>query len=362
MDARRWTSSDDYIVGWICALPCELDAARRALDQEYDCQLKLSESDQNVYVYGEINGFNIVIACPPFAKYGTTPATITAQHMKASFKSLRYRFLVGVGGGAPSESNDIRLGDVVVSTPVGNDSGVIPYDWGKRLPSGQFQQIGTLNKPPQPLRRAISCLQTDHNFNTHLAGSLAPILTYGKRIECPAHDKDRLFTSSYTHPDPEAPCASYDQTQVIPRKKRLSDCPRVHYGLIASGNQVMKDAVTRDELANSRGILCFEMEAAGLMDEFECLVVRGICDYSDSHKNKDWQPYAAASAAAYVKTLLKYLPRPIKMIPEDEGRTIPRPFHICLFLILMMKWGYLPPWKKSYGSYSLQTLTRTDGA
>ncbi|GLB04460.1 hypothetical protein AtubIFM57258_010426 [Aspergillus tubingensis] len=318
MAARPTTSSDDYIVGWICALPCELDAARRALDQEYDCQLKLSENDQNVYVYGEINGFNIVIACPPFAEYGTTPATITAQHMKASFKSLRYRFLVGVGGGAPSKSSDIRLGDVVVSTPVGNDSGVIPYDWGKRLPSGEFQQIGTLNKPPQPLRRAISCLQTDHNFNTHLAGSLAPILTYGKRIECPAHDKDRLFASSYAHPDPEAPCASCDQTQVIPRKKRLSDCPRVHYGLIASGNQVMKDAVTRDELANSRGILCFEMEAAGLMDEFECLVVRGICDYSDSHKNKDWQPYAAASAAAYVKTLLKYLPRPIRKIPEDE--------------------------------------------
>lgn len=342
MAARPTTSSDDYIVGWICALPCELDAARRALDQEYDCQLKLSENDQNVYVYGEINGFNIVIACPPFAEYGTTPATITAQHMKASFKSLRYRFLVGVGGGAPSKSNDIRLGDVVVSTPVGNDSGVIPYDWGKRLPSGQFQQIGTLNKPPQPLRRAISCLQTDHNFNTYLAGSLAPILTYGKRIECPAHDKDRLFASSYAHPDPEAPCASCDQTQVISRKKRLSDCPRVHYGLIASGNQV-KDAVTRDELANSRGILCFEMEAAGSMDEFECLVVRGICDYSDSHKNKDWQPYAAASAAAYVKTLLKYLPRPIKKIPEDEGRTTPRPFHICLFLILMMKWGYLPP-------------------
>ncbi|OJJ65772.1 hypothetical protein ASPBRDRAFT_49483 [Aspergillus brasiliensis CBS 101740] len=322
MTARHWTS-DDYIVGWICALPCELDAARRALDRRHDCQPGLSENDQNVYVCGEIHGFNVVIACPPIAEYGTTPATITAQHMKASFKSLRYRFLVGVGGGAPSESNDIRLGDIVVSTPVGNDSGVIPYDWGKRLPSGQFQQIGTLNKPPQALRKAISCLKTDQNFNTHLAAALASMMTDGEFIRYPGNDKDRLFASNYPHPEPEAPCDSCDQDWVIPRAKRPSDCPRVHYGLIASGNQVMKDAITRDELAKSRGILCFEMEAAGVMDEFECLVVRGICDYSDSHKNKDWQAYAAASAAAYVKTLLKALPRPIDQKREREVRISP---------------------------------------
>ncbi|GKZ26583.1 hypothetical protein AbraIFM66951_002818 [Aspergillus brasiliensis] len=323
MTARHWTSTGDYIVGWICALPCELDAARRALDRTHNCQPGLSENDQNVYVCGEIHGFNVVIACPPIAEYGTTPATITAQHMKASFKSLRYRFLVGVGGGAPSESNDIRLGDIVVSTPVGNDSGVIPYDWGKRLPSGQFQQIGTLNKPPQALRKAISCLKTDQNFNTHLAAALASIMTDGEFIRCPGYDKDRLFASNYPHPESEAPCDSCDQEWVIPREKRPSDCPCVHYGLIASGNQVMKDAITRDELAKSRGILCFEMEAAGVMDEFECLVVRGICDYSDSHKNKDWQPYAAASAAAYVKTLLKALPRPIRETPETEVRISP---------------------------------------
>ena len=46
------------------------------------------------------------------------------------------------------------------------------------------------------------------------------------------------------------------------------------------------------------------MEAAGLMDNFPCLVIRGICDYSDAHKNKKWQPYAAATAAAYAKELL----------------------------------------------------------
>jgi len=81
----------------------------------------------------------------------------------------------------------------------------------------------------------------------------------------------------------------------------------------------MKDAVVRDTLAKEKGVLCFEMEAAGLMNHFPCLVIRGICDYSDSHKNKEWQGYAAMTAAAYARDLLRRIPpnrveaeRPIK--------------------------------------------------
>jgi ankyrin repeat domain-containing protein 50 len=75
----------------------------------------------------------------------------------------------------------------------------------------------------------------------------------------------------------------------------------------------MKDGVTRDRIsAELGGILCFEMEAAGLMNTFPCLVIRGICDYADSHKNKRWQPYAAATAAACAKEILS-------IIPADEA-------------------------------------------
>jgi nucleoside phosphorylase len=83
----------------------------------------------------------------------------------------------------------------------------------------------------------------------------------------------------------------------------------VYYGTIASGNQVMRSAADRDRLsAELGGVLCFEMEAAGLMNSFPCLVIRGICDYADSHKNKRWQPYAAATAAAYAKEVLSIIP------------------------------------------------------
>jgi nucleoside phosphorylase len=90
------------------------------------------------------------------------------------------------------------------------------------------------------------------------------------------------------------------------RARRPTDQPEVHYGLIASGNRVLKDAVARDCWAKEHGILCFEMEAAGVMNTLPCLVIRGICDYADSYKNKRWQNYAAATAASYAKLLLRH--------------------------------------------------------
>lgn len=95
----------------------------------------------------------------------------------------------------------------------------------------------------------------------------------------------------------------------------------VHYGKIASGNQVVRDAVTRDRVRSELGgVLCFEMEAAGLMNSFPCLVVRGVCDYADSYKNKKWQAYAAATAAAYAKEVLSVVPTAevAKMRTADE--------------------------------------------
>jgi nucleoside phosphorylase len=62
------------------------------------------------------------------------------------------------------------------------------------------------------------------------------------------------------------------------------------------------------------------MEAAGIMNRFPCMVIRGICDYSDSHKNKDWQGYAALTAAAYAKDLLKEI-QPNRVETEERLAT-----------------------------------------
>jgi nucleoside phosphorylase len=116
-----------------------------------------------------------------------------------------------------------------------------------------------------------------------------------------------LFESTYLHHRGRT-CKDCDRTKSVARDARSDTDPQIHYGTIGSGNAVIKDGVKRDQLRKDLGVLCVEMEAAGLMDEFSCLVIRGICDYADSHKNKRWQPYAAATAAAYTKELLSIIP------------------------------------------------------
>jgi nucleoside phosphorylase len=121
-------------------------------------------------------------------------------------------------------------------------------------------------------------------------------------------EDDQLFQADYDHIDSGKGCKSCEEERLVQRIPRTTNVPVIHYGLIGSGNQVMRHGVMREKLRRERGILCFEMEAAGLMDNFPCLVIRGICDYSDTHKNKNWQPYAAATAAAYAKELLGVIP------------------------------------------------------
>ncbi|RFU26253.1 hypothetical protein B7463_g10091, partial [Scytalidium lignicola] len=98
--------------------------------------------------------------------------------------------------------------------------------------------------------------------------------------------------------------------QQILREQRESTEPEIHYGVIASGNTLFKDTTYRDGILKNIGeeCICLEMEAAGLMNNFPCIVIRGICDYTDSHKSDRWQRYAAAIAAAYAKELLEYVP------------------------------------------------------
>lgn len=143
----------------------------------------------------------------------------------------------------------------------------------------------------------------------------------------PTTASDQLFLASYQHRSGVS-CDECDPQQTVPRSPRLSNEPVVHFGTIGSANVVVKDAAIRDELKQDMNILCVEMEAAGLMNDFPYLVIRGICDYADSHKNAKWQPYAAAMAAAYMKELLLIIPaqqvsRAQYAVESIESRRVP---------------------------------------
>ncbi|CAG8943942.1 unnamed protein product [Penicillium salamii] len=308
---------DSFQIGWICALPIELAAAKEMLDEKFGNLDVQDPADSNVYTLGRIGKHHVVIACLP--QYGTTSATTVANHMTRTFsKSLRIGLMVGVGGAIPSASHDIRLGDIVISCPEGTSSGVLQYDMGKIGTGGEFHRTGSLNSPPRALLTAVNLMRAaeltdDPLYPGYIIQSTKRNTRTRKNFHRPGDEQDRLFKQEYDHlenanSENANECDSCLEDWEEMRTEREGSDPQLHYGIIASGNAVIKDAKTREQLRLRTGALCFEMEAAGLMMDFPCIVIRGICDYADTHKNKQWQGYAALAAAAYAKELLGYVP------------------------------------------------------
>ena len=300
---------DDYQIGIICDLAIEKADMVAMLDETHP-KLKKGNGDENEYTLGKIGVHNIVIACLPAGSMGNGPAAIVANNMQRSFP-IKFGLMVGVGGGVWSKKDDIRLGDVVVSQPTGVHGGVVQWDYGKTGKGGRFQRTGSLDRPPPVLLHALQELNTtDLMGGVDIKGSLSfmvqdkPQMGYIYRYQ--GADHDQLFKATYDHEGDET-CDGCDPKLIVQRPARENSTPRIHYGNIASGNEVMKHGTTRDKIAKKEGVICFEMEAAGLMNNFRCLVIKGICDYADSHKNKIWQPYAAATAAAFARTLLGFI-------------------------------------------------------
>lgn len=271
-----------------------------------------SLSDSNTYVLGRIHSHDIVLACLP--EMGTTSAATVAHQMKLSFPHLRCALLVGIGGGIPSARNDIRLGDVVVGVPGSRFGAVVQWNYGKTVAEGKFVHRGILNDPPAVLLTAVNTLRAQYNLgHSGIAKNLE--LGYLKiasearaNFQRPADDLDVLFEPNYDYDHLQTGgCQTCDRKRSIPREPR-NQRTMVHFGTIASGNKVIKHGPTRDEIGRKFDALCLEMEAAGIVKDLPCIVIRGICDYSDSHKNKEWQNHAAMVAAAVGRDLLSIVP------------------------------------------------------
>ncbi|KAF5661645.1 hypothetical protein FCIRC_11765 [Fusarium circinatum] len=317
-----------YTVGWICALTTELVAAKSFFDEEHVVALNAQDGDNNSYSFGRMGDHNVVVACLPRDEYGIAPAASVARDMLRTFPNIRVGLMVGIGGGAPSPQHDIRLGDVVVSTPSGDKGGVVHHTRGKVVQQQAFQLTGSLNRPPQFLLTAVVSLQADyeiqgHELNERIEEALSKRPRLKKRYARPLAAEDRLYESSHIHRESPTSVACKDncgEENLITREARgdYEDDPMIHHGLIASSDQLMKNATIRDRLAREDGVLCFEMEAAGLMNHFPCLIIRGICDYSDTHKNKEWQGFAAM--------LRKILPtsiqqqKPLAKVVDENNR------------------------------------------
>ncbi|KAK2037998.1 hypothetical protein LZ31DRAFT_570422 [Colletotrichum somersetense] len=261
-------------------------AAAIAMLDENHTPLSSYDEDPNCYTLGRIKGHNVVIACLPEGEYGTNNAANVMTNLNRTFPKIRVCLMVGIGGGTPCLV-EIRLGDVVMG------SRVMQYDLGKVIRDGDLQRTAIFKTPPLLLRTAVTALRARHNGGK----SSIPAILKDRFVEKSDYHRpdspDHLFSSAYDHVSP-APnwneCESCDHSRLVPRSVRKTDDPHIHYGAMASGNQVMRSASQRDSVARELDVMCFEMEAA------------------DSHKSKTWQKYDAATAAAYATELLTVLP------------------------------------------------------
>ncbi|KAK6544626.1 hypothetical protein TWF694_001315 [Orbilia ellipsospora] len=298
-----------YNIGIVCPMGVELVPILAILDREHPSLPSVGR--RNKYTLGQIGHHNVVITVMP--EIGNNAAAAVVTQLQNDFRSLRFTLLVGIGGGVPDlEKHDIRLGDVVVSKPNMEFGGVVQFDRGKAN-IDSFERTGLLNKPPAVLMASLEELIARHKLKGNKMGeNLSEMLRrYPNLIKeqyvDQGEENDTLFHHDYSHSH-GSDCNGCQKDMIVRRIPRMSRSPKIHYGTIGSSNLVVKDAGKREKLRQELGIICVDMEAAGLVNEFPCLVIRGICDYADSHKAKRWQPYAAATAAAFTKELLSVVP------------------------------------------------------
>lgn len=287
---------EHYKIAIICALPKELNAIRALFDYVHR-DLPQHDNDTNAYILGRLGGHNVVAACLPHAEYGMNVASKVASDMEKTYTALKWYFVVGIGGGIPSRDHDIRLGDVVVGTRV------VQHDMAKVIGKGPVQRTGIVQFSDRSLRTIVTRFESDlklcpNSLEPHILRIVSQLPEY----QSPGEDHDKLYEPHSRHEDGQRTCQNCNGSEVL--RGPGSPGPHIHYGVIASGNQVIKDAEFRDQIGVKTEALCVEMESAGVMTTGRCLVIRGICNYADSHKNDGWHNYAAATAAAYTKHFL----------------------------------------------------------
>ncbi|KAG8626178.1 hypothetical protein KVT40_006579 [Elsinoe batatas] len=320
----------DFRVAIICALPEEKEAVVAVMDRMYseeDIYIPGHVNDTNTYTYGQLGGQPVALCTLQDA--GTRTAAQAIAKMEVSFLKLTIIFVVGIAGGAPFDregtSTGIRLGDVVVSNAIyqhdlakQNEDGVeIITDNDRQLPQLRGKAAAWI-KHLSP--KDIARIAKNTNIDFVLYGDLL-----AEKYTQPALDTDRIYdrTRRHKHRSGCSLCAQATETtgtvcstvhneacsaincKPEPMPPRTRTGTEIFIGPYVSGSQVIKSAQHRAKLVELFGALALEMEGAGSCGEYPILIVKGIVDYADSHKNKRWRLYPAAMAALCTRAIIQ---------------------------------------------------------
>ncbi|KAL3441720.1 putative kinesin light chain [Aspergillus insuetus] len=330
----RPRSRDNFAIAIICALPLEAEAVEALFDDTYDRlgrHYGKQRGDANAYINGRIGKHDVVLCYMPGMGKGS--AAGVASSLLVSYPGVKLALVAGICGGAPPppEYKEIFLGDVIIS-----DS-VIEYDFGRQYPGGFQWKTGvkdTLGRPGREIRALLNGLRAENarrELQDQAQQYLHALQQTGTKWRHPGVD-DILFKARYLHKhyrnaSAECSCFGSDTPDQICEEALGKDCNElycyqgqqvrrranakavqtsIYIGPVASADTVMKSGQHRDEIVKEEKVIGFEMEGAGVWDNVPCIIVKGVCDYADSHKSKVWQAYAAATGASVAKAFLEY--------------------------------------------------------
>ncbi|KAL8978565.1 MAG: hypothetical protein Q9205_005878 [Flavoplaca limonia] len=330
---------DDYTVVWLCALPdIELTPALMMLDHQHKKPDQwLNDSDENYYDYGDMKGHNVVIASLAVAQPGKVSAQRLVAPLSSSFPRMKLTLFVGIGGGVPRSPSppdamdDIRLGDVVIGCCA--DPGapaVVGYDFARFRDKGTVDLLKIMDSPARTLINHLTPF-----LRNRVLGDRMGFDENLKRLkdepgyQHPGLGNDILFAADYDHIEVQGEkgprCEACDKSRLVERAARHTTKAILHLGTILSGDLLMMNAQHRDMLSRMyHDAKVFEMEAAAIMADTHCLVVRGVSDYADSHKSPMWKKYAAGMAACFGRELLGEIrPKTIPNLPHGQSPLAP---------------------------------------
>ncbi|KAK5463020.1 hypothetical protein LTS15_002732 [Exophiala xenobiotica] len=280
---------DAYSIVWLCPLPVETTAALFMFDEHHEGIIHRQHGRSVEYHFGRIGSHNVAVAGFPSGEVGIGKAGAMAEAVIRDFKTLELGLLTGIGAAIPSNTRDIRLGDVAVADPEGQYPGIVAYDMVKVVP-GEERPKQWLDATHPLWRSVISKIRA----RSTVVGD-----TFHQHLKAFDKPQAKKFRNPYL-PLPLHPA--------FEDSRRDSDNPVVHYGTILSGDKVVRATDFRDKLKEKyHDPVALEMEAAGVMNLLPVAVIRGISDSADPFKNDQWHARAAAVAAAYAKEMLMQL-------------------------------------------------------
>lgn len=321
-------SNKQPTIAIITAQYCEKLAVDAMIENKETYVRFTTVGESNVYTLGCIGAHRVV--CTKLPSVGHTREAMTAAgntttRLLGTFQKVDYVFLVGVAGGVPHYTDynrHVRLGDVVVSCPTENNGSRHVYMYCESVSSPSKTEEAKISfelRPYAPVNLVLQNIARDLKVAAdNNADITPPWLKYMNQglstltgqseheFKPPPVESDKLYMNigerdviEVAHP---APQDSFT--------KRMEGCPRVHLAPVASGRQVVRDDRLRQKFASQTGALAYDCEFDAVIESvlgncresFVC--VRGISDYKDGMRRREWQPYASLAAASVMKAVI----------------------------------------------------------